>query len=178
MRRKVGIVVPATALVPQWQANIEQNVAGAKVTIVQGQKVDFSGDFVIFMLHTLALGKFDEKAFEAFGVIVFGKGSIRVLFDGLTDELHKAAAKTLYKAILLVSRVKILLGVTATVSRSDGMEKLFPHFFGPVIYRGSPVTRGCQYVDVLPVMFHVGTQIQKYRETPDGGMVRKNEYAM
>lgn len=156
MRRKTLIIVPNSGLIPHWRDEILENIPDAKVTVVQGAKIDKSGDFVIAMLNTIAgSAKIDVDWFQPFGVVIM-------------DELHRAGAKQLSEAIPRISQVKKLLGLTATLKRpNDRMDKMFELFLGPLILRGTPVTRGCKYVDILPVRFYLGQQLEIRQESGD-----------
>jgi len=114
LAQKTLIVVHTSVLLTQWIERIEQFVPGARVGIIKGPKCDVEDkDIVIAMLQTLVSENrvFPRGFFDQFGLSIY-------------DEVHHLGAPTFSRALPIVA-TKYFLGLSATPTRNDKLEKVF-----------------------------------------------------
>lgn len=122
MRQKTLIIVHKEFLADQWKERIDEFLPGAKVGRIQGSVFDIEGkDIVIGMVQTLYNREFPESAFSDFGLTII-------------DEVHRIGSEEFSKTLLRIVTPN-MLGISATVDRKDGLEKLLYMFIGPKIYK-------------------------------------------
>ena len=115
------IVVHKTFLVNQWIERIKQYLPDAKIGIIQQDKIDIEGkDIVIGMLQSICLKNYDEDVFERFSFVIF-------------DEVHHLGAKVFSSALLKI-QAPYTLGLSATPTREDKLEKVFYWHLGTSIW--------------------------------------------
>jgi superfamily II DNA or RNA helicase len=121
---KTLIVVHTTELLQQWRKTISLFLPNIKIGIIQGKTFDVEGkDVVIGMLQTISMkANIDSKLFKEFG---FGMS--------IYDEVHLTSCEVFSK-VLLKTRTKYTFGLSATVSRKDGMEIVFKYHIGDILY--------------------------------------------
>ena len=123
LRAKTVIVVHKAFLADQWAERIRQFVPTARVSFIRGATCDTSGDFVIAMIQTLLSRSYPVSTFAPFSMLLF-------------DEAHHVAAKV-FSQVMFSLNVPYTLGLTATPTRKDGLERLLHYFLGPVSYTKS-----------------------------------------
>jgi len=116
---KTMVLVHKDVLRQQWTERINQFLPGARVTYVQGQTQDMSGDIVIGMLQTLTSPR-REFDFSQIGFVI-------------VDECHHIAAETFSTAMRLF-RCRWHLGLSATPKRKDQLTNVIHWFLGPLSY--------------------------------------------
>jgi superfamily II DNA or RNA helicase len=121
--RKTLIVVHKDFLLNQWKERIAQFLPGASVGIIKAKIVDIVGrDIVIASLQSLSMKEYGEDVFDGVGLLII-------------DECHRVGTEVFSRA-LSKTNFKYSLGLSATVTRKDGMTKAFIHFLGDVLYKG------------------------------------------
>jgi superfamily II DNA or RNA helicase len=122
--KKTLIVVHKEFLLNQWIERIHEFLPTAKIGRIQGPIFESKGkDIVIGMLQTLYDRDFPENAFDDFGLMI-------------VDEVHRIGSCQFSKALLRI-QTPLMLGVTATLERKDGLTKVIHHFMGPTVYSQS-----------------------------------------
>ena len=117
--RKTMVIVHKDVLKHQWAERITQFLPGARISYVQGQTLDTSGDIVIAMLQTLIIpGK--PVDVSDFGLVI-------------VDECHHIAAETFSTAMRLFN-CRYHLGLSATPKRKDSLTTVIHWFLGPLAY--------------------------------------------
>lgn len=120
LKTKTLILVHKQFLADQWASRIAQYVPGATVSRIQGDTCDISGDFVIAMLQTVLSRNYAPSLFVPFGFLI-------------VDESHHIAAK-MFSQVMFTLNMPYTLGLTATPSRRDGLERIIHFFLGPISY--------------------------------------------
>jgi len=121
IQKKTLIVVHKEFLLNQWIERINEFLPTAKIGRIQGPIFDSQGkDIVIGMLQTLYDRDFPENAFDDFGLTI-------------VDEVHRIGSCQFSKALLRI-QTPLMLGITATLDRKDGLTKVIHHFIGPTVY--------------------------------------------
>ena len=122
LQKKTLVVVHKTFLLNQWKERIEQFLPNAKVGLIQGKTIDIKDkDIVIGMLQTLCTKDLEESIIEEFGLTIY-------------DECHHLSAEV-FSNVMLKIQTNYNLGLSGTMTRKDGLTKVFKYFIGPVIHK-------------------------------------------
>lgn len=123
LRKKTLIIVHKEFLLNQWVERIRDFCGGEAATIgrIQGDKFEIEGkDFVIGMLQTLYSRSYPEEMFRPFGLLII-------------DETHRICSEQFSRALFKFSP-RYTLGISATISRKDGLDTLLNMFVGDIVY--------------------------------------------
>lgn len=121
IKRKTLIVVHKEFLLRQWVERIEQFLPTAKVGRIQGTIIDIEGkDIVIGMLQSLSMKDYDIKLFKDFGLTI-------------VDEVHHISSEVFSRALFKIV-TRYTLGLSATLTRKDGLTKVIKMFLGDVVF--------------------------------------------
>lgn len=117
------IIVNSTALLEQWLDEIEKHlgIKRSMIGIIQGERADLDRPIIVAMLHTLALRR-DEWPMSfrrSFGLAIY-------------DEVHHLSAPVFVQAADLFFGRR--LGLTATATRTDGLEAVYQYHLGSVFF--------------------------------------------
>lgn len=121
-KMKTLIIVNTIELMNQWLNAINVFLPDAKVGKIQGNVFDVDNkDIVIGMVQTISMRKeYTKDRFSVFSLVFI-------------DECHHMSSEVFSEA-LFKTRVKYTFGLSATVSRKDGLEYIFKWHIGDVIY--------------------------------------------
>jgi superfamily II DNA or RNA helicase len=151
MKVKTLIVVHKEFLMQQWIEKIEQFLPDAKVGRIQGSTRDVEGkDIVIGMLQSLSMKTYDRSLFDEFGFTII-------------DETHHVCTKTFSK-IFSKFNTKYILGLSATLNRTDGLTHVLHWFLGNIGYHTERKNQSnviVRIVDYRPTMPFPMTKQQK-----------------
>lgn len=125
---KTGILVHKQFLADQFTERISQHLPGATVSTVRGDECDTSGDFVLLSIQTLMSRKYPPSTFENIGFLI-------------VDECHHIVSSVFSTVIFGGLSTRYTLGLSATISRKDGLGHVIPWFLGPVAYTRSHTDR-------------------------------------
>ena len=121
LKRKTLIVVHKEFLLRQWVERIEQFLPDAKVGRIQGTIIDIEGkDIVIGMLQSLSMKNYDIKLFKDFGLTI-------------VDEVHHISSEVFSRALFKIV-TRYTLGLSATMTRKDGLTKVIKMFLGDIVF--------------------------------------------
>jgi len=122
LKKKTLVIVHKSFLMNQWVERIEQFLPNTKVGRIQGELVDIEGkDIVLGMLQSLSTKKYDDSVWSEFGLCVF-------------DECHHLSAEV-FSNVMIQFVCNFNLGLSGTMTRKDGLTKVFKYFIGPVIHK-------------------------------------------
>lgn len=119
--RATLIIVPRDNLIKQWIERILDftNLKRDDIGIAQQDVCDYRGKkIVVGMVHSLAKDKYTEEFKSYFGCVVW-------------DEVHVVGAQTFSQTIGMFP-AKYRIGMSATLSRKDGMEDVYKLAIGQV----------------------------------------------
>lgn len=106
----------------QWIERIQQFIPDAKIGKIQGQIIDIEGkDIVLGMLQSLSMKDYPPSLFDSFGFTII-------------DEVHHISSEV-FSCALFKLVTKYMLGLSATMERSDGTTRVFKMFLGDVVYK-------------------------------------------
>ena len=121
-KKKTMFVSHKDFLNQQFLETVKQFVPSAKVGIIKQSKIDVEGkDVVIASLQSLAMRDYDLNIFKDFGLVII-------------DEVHHLGAEIFCRAFNKMN-VSMILGLSATLNRKDGMRKVFEYFIGKSVYK-------------------------------------------
>ena len=106
----------------QWIERINKYYPTAKIGKIQGQIIDIEGkDIVLGMLQSLSMKDYPPSLFDSFGFTII-------------DEVHHISSEV-FSCALFKLVTKYMLGLSATMERSDGTTRVFKMFLGDVVYK-------------------------------------------
>jgi superfamily II DNA or RNA helicase len=124
LKRRFLIVVDKEFLMNQWKSEIENFIQGARVGILQSNKVQIDAekyDITICMIQTICRREFPSDFFDQYGFTIF-------------DECHHLGAAYFCQALKKI-QTKYMLGLSATPDREDGLSVVFEHHLGDPVYK-------------------------------------------
>lgn len=143
LKVKTLVVVHKTFLMNQWLERIQQFLPGARVGRIQGQEVDVEDkDIVIGMLQSLSMKDYEDSVFSGFGLAVF-------------DECHHMSAEVFCRCMIKVT-TRYTLGLSGTMTRKDGLTKVFIMFLGEIVHKEKSVTEA--NVVVKNIQFYIADE--------------------
>lgn len=121
-KKKTLFVSHKDFLNQQFKKTVEDFVPTAKIGIIKQSKVDVQNkEFVIASLQSLAMREYDNNIFKEFGLVII-------------DEVHHLGAEVFCRAFRKLN-ISMILGLSATLNRKDGMRKVFEYFIGKSVYK-------------------------------------------
>ena len=119
LKKKTLIIVHKEFLLRQWKERIEQFLPDARIGTIQGPKIDTEDkDIVIGMLQSLSMKDYSSDVFKQFGFTI-------------VDECHHISAEV-FSRVLFKAVSKHILGLSATMNRTDGLTPVFKMFMGNI----------------------------------------------
>ncbi len=152
LSRRFLIIVDKEFLMNQWKSEIENFIVGARVGILQANKVQMDAekyDVTICMIQTICRREFPEGFFDQYGFTIF-------------DECHHLGASYFCKALLKI-QTKYMLGLSATPDREDGLTRVFEYHLGDAVYKNTKRAPDKEAV-VKAVWFH--SEDPAYKDVP------------
>lgn len=121
LRKKTLVVCHKEFLMNQWRERIKQFIPNARVGLIKAKALDIDDcDIVIASLQSLAMKDYDPIVFKSFGFVII-------------DEVHHTSAEVFSQALPKIN-AKIMLGLSATLERKDGLRKVFEWYLGKPVY--------------------------------------------
>ena len=141
LKKKTMFISHKDFLNQQFIDTVKLFAPDAKVGIIKQKKVDVVGkDFIIASLQSLAMRDYDIGIFDDIGFVII-------------DEVHHTGAQVFCKAFRKLNN-PIILGLSATLNRKDGMRRVFEYYIGKSVY----TLKNKELCDVI-------VQVHKYFET-------------
>jgi superfamily II DNA or RNA helicase len=120
LRTKTLVIVHKDFLLKQWKERIEYYLPNARIGLIKQNKFQTDDcDIVLGSLQTIC--KRDLKEDLGFGFVI-------------VDECHHMGAQVFSQAFHKLN-FKYSLGLSATVTRIDGLTKVFKWFIGDVVFK-------------------------------------------
>jgi superfamily II DNA or RNA helicase len=119
---RTAVVVHSDMLLKQWRERIQFFLPEASIGEVRGSTEDTEHDVVICMLQSLTMhAGYGANLLSGCGLVIL-------------DEAHHVAARVFQRVFRMATR-PYTLGLSATPTRSDGLDVLLEHFIGPMAYK-------------------------------------------
>ena len=136
LQKKTLVIVHKEFLLEQWLERIHDFLPSARVGRVQGQVIDIEDkDIVIGMLQSLSMKTYPPDTFAEFGFTI-------------VDETHHMAAEVFSNSLFKIV-TPYMLGLSATMTRKDGLTKIFKMFLGEVEYKAERENKGNLVVQAI-----------------------------
>jgi superfamily II DNA or RNA helicase len=132
LKKKTMFISHKDFLNQQFIETVKEFAPAASIGIIKQNKVDVENkDFIIASLQSLAMRDYDSKIFEDIGFVII-------------DEVHHTGAQVFCRAFKKLN-TPIILGLSATLNRKDGMRKVFEYYIGGSVYS----VKNKEYTDVI-----------------------------
>jgi superfamily II DNA or RNA helicase len=124
LKKKTLIICHKDFLIQQWVERINQFAPKAKVGLLKAKTIDVENkDIVIASLQSLSMKTYDEDLLNDMGFVI-------------VDECHHMGAEVFSQALKKVN-FQYSLGLSATMTRKDGLTKVFKWYLGDIIYKAA-----------------------------------------
>ena len=148
LEKKTLVIVHKEFLLEQWLERIQEFLPDARIGRIQGQTIDIEDkDIVIGMLQSLSMKEYPAETFQVFGLTI-------------VDETHHIAAEVFSNSLFKIV-TPYMLGLSATMTRKDGLTKIFKMFLGEVEYKAKRENNDNLVVQAI----HYRVQDDNYNET-------------
>lgn len=122
LKKKTLVIVHKGFLLNQWVERIKFFLPNARIGTIQGSILDIENkDIVLGMLQSLSMKDYPISTFASFGLTII-------------DEVHHIAAEVFVRSLFKIVS-PVMLGLSATMNRKDGLSFVFKMFLGPVVYK-------------------------------------------
>lgn len=129
--RTTLIVVPRSNLVEQWKERLleHSNLKASDIGTAISGKVSYKGKKVVVgLVHSLALDRFGKDFRRYFGAIFF-------------DEVDRSVPPMTFAPVIGLFPAYYRIGISATMKRQDGLDKVFHKHMGGCTLVGTDVHR-------------------------------------
>ena len=141
LKTKTMFVSHKDFLNQQFLDTVKEFAPSAKIGKIKQNKIDVKDkDIIIASLQSLAMRDYPGEIFEDIGFVII-------------DEVHHTGAQVFCQAFKKLNN-PVILGLSATLNRKDGMRKVFEYYIGKSVYNH----KNQETMDVK-------VQIHKYFET-------------
>lgn len=121
LRKKTMVVCHKEFLMNQWRERIAQFIPTARVGLIkQGKVITKDCDIVLASLQSLAMRDYPSSIFKGFHLVII-------------DEIHHTSAEVFSRALPKIS-FPVMLGLSATLKRADGLSKVFEWYVGKPVF--------------------------------------------
>lgn len=119
--RKTLVICHKSFLLNQWRERIQQFIPTAQVGIIQQDRMVVDGcDIVLASLQSLAMRDYPPHLFDG-------------IHTTIIDEVHHTSAEVFSRALPKVT-APVMLGLSATLKRADGLSKVFEWYIGKPVF--------------------------------------------
>jgi len=137
--RKTLVIVDRDHLADQWKNEIENVFENCSVNIISRTKKITNDPIQICVSKSFLNNRFKWKDFVSFGLVIL-------------DEVHVYATYAYLKMFWKISR-RYILGLTATLIRKDGLEKVIKWFVGDIVFEYNNAYLGAKPI-VIPIHYN------------------------
>lgn len=124
LAKKTLIICHKDFLLQQWKERIEQFAPSARIGLIKAKTIDVEDkDVVLASLQSLSMKTYAEDVLSDFGFVVI-------------DECHHIGAEVFSQALKKVN-FQYSLGLSATITRKDGLTKVFKWFLGDIVFKAA-----------------------------------------
>lgn len=121
LKLKTLIIVHTDNLLEQWKERIKDflGICSDQIGIIKGPNIDTSKDICIGMIQSISMKDYPTDTFKDFGFMI-------------GDEVHHFSSR-MFSRIFYKIGAKYNLGLSATLTRADGLTKVIKYFLGETI---------------------------------------------
>ena len=114
---KTMIMCPLNTVKDQWGPEYTKYTGNSvKIQYINGAKCKLDETADVYVIGPIKASKMTHEDFEDIGTLII-------------DEAHLSASLT-FTVSALMFRCRYVIGLTATMDRPDGLEKIYSHYFG------------------------------------------------
>jgi len=140
LQKKTLVIVHKDFLLKQWRERIEQFLPDARIGLVKAKVIDIEDkDIVVGSLQSLSMKEYDKGTFDEFGFMI-------------ADECHHLSSEVFSRALQKIN-CRYSLGLSATMTRKDGLSKVFKWHLGDIVYKNTK--KKVDNVDILCYEYYV-----------------------
>lgn len=122
LKKKTMILLHKNFLIEQWKERIQQFLPECRIGIIKAQIIDIEDkDIVLVSLQSLSMKDYEPSLFNSFGTIV-------------VDEIHRSGSEVYSRAYFKYIPT-YSIGLSATMTRKDGLTKVFKNSIGDIVYK-------------------------------------------
>lgn len=122
LKKRTLVVCHKEFLMNQWRERIATFLPKATVGLIKAKTIDTDDkDIVIASLQSLAMKEYNPDLFKQFGFVII-------------DEVHHTSAEVFNRALPKITS-RVMLGLSATLNRKDGLRKVFEYYLGNVVHK-------------------------------------------
>jgi superfamily II DNA or RNA helicase len=121
LKKKTMFISHKDFLNQQFIDTVRQFAPNARIGKIKQSKVDVKDkDIIIASLQSLSMREYPDEVFQDIGFVII-------------DEVHHTGAQIFSQAFRKLNH-PIILGLSATLNRKDGMRKVFEYYIGKSVY--------------------------------------------
>lgn len=154
LKKKTLIICHKDFLIQQWVERIQQFAPKANVGLLKAKIIDVQDkDIVIASLQSLSMKTYDDDLLNDMGFVI-------------VDECHHIGAEVFSQALKKVN-FQYSLGLSATMTRKDGLTKVFKWYLGDIVYKAAKRAdeldvQLCEFYDPNPAY---SLELKGYKDT-------------
>jgi superfamily II DNA or RNA helicase len=120
-KKKTIVICHKSFLLNQWRERISQFVPNARIGIIKQDKIQTKNcDIILASLQSLAMRDYDSSIFHG-------------IYLTIIDEIHHTSAEVFSRALPKIT-APVMLGLSATLKRADGLSKVFEWYVGAPVF--------------------------------------------
>ena len=124
LKKKTLVIVHKDFLLKQWKERIEEFLPDARIGLIKAKVIDIEDkDIVMASLQSLSMKEYDKGTFDEFGFVII-------------DEIHHISSEVFSRALFKIN-FNYSLGLSATMTRKDGLSKVFKWHVGDIVYKNT-----------------------------------------
>ena len=139
LKKKTMFISHKDFLNQQFVDTVKAFSPNSSIGIIKQNKVDVENkDFIIASLQSLSMKDYDINIFNDIGFIII-------------DEVHHTGAQVFCRAFKKL-HTPIILGLSATLNRKDGMRKVFEYYIGSSVYtmkKKNSQKLKCKFINIM-----------------------------
>jgi len=120
-KKKTLVICHKEFLINQWRDRIKEFIPTATIGLIKAKEIDINKDIVIASIQSVSMKEYDSNIFSEFGLII-------------ADECHHTSAEVFSRTLPKING-PIMLGLSATLDRKDGLRKVFEWYLGKPVFQ-------------------------------------------
>jgi len=137
-KKKTLVLCHKEFLINQWKERIAEFIPTATVGLIKAKQLDYKNkDIVIGSVQSISMKEYDAEIFSDFTFII-------------CDETHHLSSEVFSRALPKIN-AQIMLGLSATLDRKDGLRKVFEWYLGKPVFQQKGRTENELFVHIINV---------------------------
>jgi Type III restriction enzyme, res subunit len=141
LQKKGLVVCHKDFLINQWRERIAQFLPNANVGLIKAKVIDVHDkDIVLASLQSLSMKEYGPGVLDQYGFVAI-------------DEVHHTSAEVFSRALPKITS-RVMLGLSATLDRKDGLRKVFEWHLGSMVHDPIKKTDTSMMIDMVRYPAH------------------------